>query len=331
MVNRNHSYGLARIRTALGCTLFLVFPVVLKGQGLAREALSSFPADTQQLAYLNLAQLRLLPEYPELRRRLFSRQLRDFQDFLRSMGTDPDKDVDEVVLGWRGEATDTARFFGLAEGRFQPEQVHEFFARSQLPSREYAGLDLYAFGSGEDPADLFFAFLSSSSAAFGRLRDLRALLDVRARTGPALDSNSAFVNWEAELEGTAPQWGIASGKAAVNQAAPWLTAGGKLPVDPRAFLSPVQAVLYRVEWDNGFSTRISIPCQTSESAAALAQVLTLWRDSRGTQAASATSGAATFLQGMEIQASGSRVELSGSGPVEDIDQVFRPPAAGPGQ
>jgi len=250
--------------------------------------------------------------------------LRDFQEFLRTTGNDPNRDVDEVILGWRGEAVGQSGFFGLAEGSFQPDLVQEFFARYKLPIRDRAGLPLYAFGSGDDPADLFFCFLSNTSAAFGRRRDIEALLDVRAGSRPALDSNSTMVNWEAELEGTAPQWGITTGKAAANHAVAWLAAGGKLPVDPSVILSPVQAVLYRVEWGGGVYTRASIICRDAESATTLAKLLALWRD---TNPQTSTS-VATFLQGLEIDTYGSRIELTASGPIGAVLQMMRGQASG---
>ncbi len=314
---------IAHKRFALCGVLALLFPTLLRGQALGSEALSSFPEDTQQLAYTNLAELRALPNYPQIRQRLLSAQLRDFQDFLRSTGTDSERDVDEVVLGWRGSSTDTADFFGLAVGRFEPDRARQFFAQDQSPSRLYAGFDLYSFGSGEEPADLFFTFLSSSSAAFGHLNDLKTLLDVRTGRRLPLESNSNFASWEAELEGTAPQWGIMTGKAASNGAAPLLTGGGKAPVDPAAVLGPVRTILYRVNWRNGLSTRLSILCQTPESAAALAKLLTMWRDSQQTPTTNAPPGIASFLAGMDVQVDGSRLELTTSGPIEALDQVLR--------
>ena len=311
--------------------LSLLFPALLSAQGLGREALAVFPADTQQLTYLNLAQLRSLPEYPQIRQRLLNRRFRDFQDFLRWAGTDPDKDVDEVVLGWRGEALGGAGFFGRAEGRFDPERIRNFFIQQQLPLRQYAGMELYAFGSGEDPTDVFFVFLSSSSAAFGCLRDLTELLDVRARMRPALETNAAFVEWEAELEGSSAQWGIATGKAAANAAGPWLVAGGKQSPDPSVLFGPVSAVLYRVDWGGGVTAHVSILCQNSQTAAALSALLAAWRDSRQTartEQAPATVNA--LIQGLEIQLSGSRVELTASGPMGAMDQILRGSMGGGG-
>jgi hypothetical protein len=311
--------------------LFLLFPALLSAQGLGREALAVFPADTQQLTYLNLAQLRSMPEYPQIRRRLLDRRLRNFQDFLRSAGTDPGEDVDEVVLGWRGEAMGEAGFLGRAEGRFDPERIHDFFVRQQLPFRQYAGLELYAFGSGEGPDDVFFAFLSSSSAAFGRLRDLKELLDVRAGARPALDTNSAFVEWEAELEGSSAQWGIATGKAAANAAGPWLAAAGKQSADASVMFGPVRVLLYRVDWGSGITAHVAIICQSSETAAAFSALLTAWRDSRQTAGTDQASTAVNaLLPGLEIQSSGSRVELTASGPMEAVDQILRGSMGGGG-
>jgi hypothetical protein len=307
----------------------LLFAARLRGEGLAREALSSFPDDTVQFVYTNLAEVHASPAYPQIRQRLLSPQLRDFMDFLRSMGTDPEKDVDEVVLGWRG--ADSANFFGLASGRFQPEAAREIFTQKQVPSRQYAGFDLYAFGSGQGPSDLFFSFLSSSLAVFGRLNDLTALLDARSGARARLESNSNLAGWEAELAGSAPQWGFIAGRAAANLAIPWLTGGAKLPAGRDALLAPLQGVLYRVEWTSGFSVRLSIVCQNAESASALAQVLTFLRDSSPPTTANPSTSISSLLQGLAIETDGSRVELSGSGPVAIVDQFLRGTLSGPAQ
>jgi len=307
----------------------LVFPFRISGQGTAREALSSFPLDTQQVTYVNLAQLRALEEYPQIRRRVLIYQLRDFQDFLRSTGTDPDKDIDEVVMGWRGEQS--TGFFGRAEGRFDLERVHRYFTDQRIPLQQYSGYDLYTYGSGEDPADVFFVFFSSTSAAFGHKHELKELLDVRAGTRPALDSNAAFVEWEAELEGTSAQWGIATGKAAANQTGPWIAAGAKQSLDPSVVFGPVRAMLYRIDWGSAIATHVVILCQSPETAAAFSTLLTLWRDSRQTATTNPLpSSLATLLQGLEIQANGSRVELTGSGPLDAVEQIMRGALGGNG-
>lgn len=309
----------------------LLFPALLVGQSSGRDALSAFPADTQEFAYSNLAQLRSLPDYQVIQQFLLSSQLKGFTDFLRSLGVDPDKDVDEVTLGWHGSPIDPSAYYGLASGRFDPGKVHDFFVQQNLPWQQYSGYDLYAYGSGNASRDLYFAFLSYSTAAFGRLGDLKTLLDVRAGSKPSLETKDDFVKYEGEMEGTSPQWGIATGAAAANHAAPWLAGGGKLPFDPQSALSPVRAVLYRIDWGSGFTMHMSVVCDSVQSASMLSQLINAWQSVRQAPDPNMNPALTSFIQGLQVSSDGSRVELTGSAPAQIVDQILSgpPPPANP--
>lgn len=306
-----------------------LFPAGLRAQSSARDALAIFPSDTQQFAYSNLADLRAQPDYQQIRSRLLSPQLKSFMNFIRSMGTDPEKDVDEVTLGWRGDFSDSSAYFGLAWGRFDPQRVHDYFIQQKLPRQQYGGYDLYAFGSGQARKDIFFAFFNYAQAAFGRLNDLQTMIDVRAGSKPALNTQDDFVKYEAELEGTSPQWGIATGAAAANRAAPWLAGGAKLPFDPHALLGPVQAVLYRLDWSSGFTTHMSVVCDSLQSASLLAQLVTAWQNVRGAPAEKVDPDISNFIHGLQVEAKGTRVEITGSGPLQMVDQIMNGPPMPP--
>jgi len=311
---------------ALVVALWLVFPALLSGQGAARDALSTFPADTHQILYSNLAQLRALPDYGRIRLWIVTPPLDNFERILNTFRTDVEKDMDEVTLGWRGDAPNSA-FFGLAEGRFQPDLTRDYFAKRETPCEQYAGYDLYGFGSSTDRDALFFAFFDSSTVAFGHLNELKAMLDVRAGGRPALQSNSDFLNAEGELEGSALQWGIARGALAAKEAAPWLTGGVKLPADPKALLAPIQLVLYRFDWGSQLYMRMSLLCRDAGSATKLTQVLALLHSAPASPTTGSTSAAATavaaLFQGMDVQTNGARIEMSGSVPIAITDQVLR--------
>lgn len=148
-----------------------------------------------------------------------------------------------------------------------------------------------------------------------------------AGTRAVLDSNSVLVGWERELDGSAPEWGIMMGKGAAKTEAEWLTGGRKLPVDLSAVLGPV---LYRIDWDSGFSARLSILCQDAESAAGLARFLNLWRASQSAGLGT-PSGTALAFSDIQVQMNGSRVELSASGTMETLDSIFRIPTSGSAQ
>ena len=323
MSGSNAARSVVVIRAVLAGWLVLLFSGLLGAQQAAQVAFACFPADTQQVAYSNFAQLRSSPDYPQIREHVLYQQLGGFQNFLRSVGVNPEKDVDEVILGWRGQSLSGLGSFGVAAGRYEPDRVHEFYAQSQLPFQSYSGSDLYAFGSGADAADTFFTFLDSATAAFGRLHDLKALLGVREGSADALDTNPAFRSYEAELEGMAPEWGILTGKAAANVAAPWLSGGKQNTIDLTAFLESVQAVLYRVDWDGGFAAHISLICKTPESAAGLFRLLNILKSAPLPPASGGGPGPASLLQYQDARQNGSRLELSASGPADALDKVLK--------
>jgi hypothetical protein len=308
----------------LAAVALALSPAILHAQSAARNALAMFPADTQQIAFINLGQLRSMGEYPQIHRQLFLRQLLDFQDFLRMAGMDPEKEIDELVLGWRGETVGGTGFLGFAEGRFDSQRLRRFFVSQELPIREYGRYELYAFESGGNVPFLYFTFLDSSTAAFGRRGDLRALLDVRDGARAALEANAALTEWVAELEGTSPQWGVSIGRAATNHAAPWLAAGAKLVMDANVFAGSLLAVLYRIDWGSSTTTHVSLVCRTTETAAALSALLKLWRDSN-TEATFKLLPApiVTMLTSMEIDLDGNRILLTASAPLEVIEQIVR--------
>jgi hypothetical protein len=309
----------------------LLFPARSFAQYAGQDALAAFPADTVQMAYTNLASLRSVPQFPLIQAHLLSPQLRNLETLLRSAGVDPDKDVNELVLGWRGQAQDTTRFFGLAEGTFDPDSIHQYFVNNRMMIQRYSGYDLYAFGSGAARTDMFFTFIDSSTAEFGRLGDLKALIDVRTGTHPALSSNADFRQWEGDLDGLAPQWGISTGLAAANEAIPWLTQGKKIQVDPSALFSSVKAVLYRVDWGSQIMAHLSIICQNPAAANGFSQLLTLLRGSQQSLSKNMSPALSSILQNMNVQVDGSKLDLEASASISDLSQLLNAPAANQGQ
>jgi hypothetical protein len=309
--------------------LLCALPGLLPAQGLPSEAMASFPVDTQQVAYADLSQLREMPNYSQIRLSLFDRQMQTLEEFLATIGNDPEKDASEVMLGWGGNSLEPSGMFGLAGGNFDATTGQAKFDKTQLPFVRYRGFALDTYNSTVDPDALYFTFLSSGLAAFGRLNDLKALIDVRLGDRPALNTNSEFENWEANLEGSAPEWGITTGKAASKLVEPWF-AGSTItqnkkskPIEIGSLLAPVEAVLYSVDWNGNFTADISVVCHQQDQAAALAELLTMWQNSHLTVALGGSPQMAGFVQNLEIDHDGNRVELQGSGPPNLVSQVLR--------
>ncbi len=321
-VSKRHSIWIAIWVLALAGGLgVLLFPAWMVADQLPGEALTTFPADTLQVSYTNLATLRTLGAYPQIRQRMLNHQLRAFEDFLRPMGIEPEKDIDEIMLGWRGEMVGPSEYLGLAAGRFQPDLIRKYVQQTGMPVHPYDGSDLYAFGSGGGADDLYFTFLDGTLAAFGRVGDLKAMLDARQGSANALNSNPDFVNWQGELDGTAAQWGILNGKSAANLAGQWI-AGGQKTIDLSSLARSVHALLYRIQWDSGFTASIFMLCDTPETAAGFGNLIVLLQQASKAPTKTGTSSLPPILQSIETHRDGARLELAVSGPPELLDQIL---------
>ncbi|MGH9406845.1 MAG: hypothetical protein ACRD3D_13540 [Terriglobia bacterium] len=311
-----------RVFAALLCAglPFVLASGSVHAQAIADQALAVFPPDTQQIAYTNFADLRSMPNYRQIAGAVLDRQVLYFENFLRSIGIDPEKDVDEVMAGWRGDPSHSSALFGLAAGRFDPAAVESFIAREHLAQRPYNGFILYASGSGVSSEDLFFVFLNPGMAAFGHLTDLEYLIDAYQGQRPTLASKGDFKAWMGELEDSAPEWGITTGKAALALIAPWIE--GSQKADLARLLAPVRAVLYSVGWQGGFSTHVSVVCDNAPDAQTLARLLMLLKYAASV-GGEHSAAEASLLQSFAINPSGSRVEIEGSGPPDAFAQAIR--------
>jgi hypothetical protein len=90
-----------------------------------------------------------------------------------------------------------------------------------------------------------------------------------------------------------------------------------------AFLEPVQAVLYRVDWDSGFTAHISIACKTPEGAAGLFQLLNILKSAPVFSASGGGPRPASLLQNLDASQNGSRLELRVSGAADALDHILK--------
>ena len=147
------------------------------------------------------------------------------------------------------------------------------------------------------------------------------MLDARQGSVNALNSNRDYVTWQGELEGTAPQWGILNGKSAANLAGGWM-AGGEKSIDMGPLARSVHALLYRVQWDRGFSAAIFMLCDTPETAAGFGNLLVLLQQASKDPPKTGTAALPPILQSIETRRDGSRLEFDVSGPPELLNSIL---------
>ncbi|MFQ5816628.1 MAG: hypothetical protein ACE5H2_01555 [Terriglobia bacterium] len=202
-----------RLRSHLRHTLWLLGVLLLvpplQAGSLRSDVLYLLPAETGQLVYIDLKEARRSPHYGQLQAQLLPRRFQHFANFLRSMGTNLEEEIE--WLAWvfvppDGQAGE--RLMGIVEGNFAPERVEQFFLQQNLPIDVYRGQTLFPFGSGVGPQDLFFSFLDASTAVFGTRASLTLLLETRYGAHDNLLQNETLLAQLDEVNGRAPIWAV---------------------------------------------------------------------------------------------------------------------------
>jgi hypothetical protein len=84
----------------------------------------------------------------------------------------------------------------------------------------------------------------------------------------------------------------------------------------------VRALLYRVQWDTGFASRLVLVCDSADNAKGFATLVDLLHQATSQPAATGSLGLPPLLQNLEAHRDGARVELDVSGPPEALDQIL---------
>jgi hypothetical protein len=84
----------------------------------------------------------------------------------------------------------------------------------------------------------------------------------------------------------------------------------------------VRALLYRVQWDTGFSTQLFMVCNTPESAAGFATLIGLLQQAAKQPTPASAVALPSILQNIEPHRDGARLELDVSGPPDLLDQIL---------
>lgn len=183
-------------------------PLSAGASSLRADVLYSLPAETGEVGFLDLQAVRSSPHYELLKQRLIPARFAQFERFVASLGINVDYDLDWLAWSLVPSSPEQPMelFLGIVQGQFSPERVQKFFESQKMPTSEYNGVTLFPFGAGGEGAGLYFAFLDSSTAAFGFRRGLEVFLDTRIGARDNLLRNEGLLSRISEVNGHAPVW-----------------------------------------------------------------------------------------------------------------------------
>jgi len=328
-MNHKRILATAMFLTILACS------AVTRASTLSSDVIGMFPQNIGEFAYADLKQARSLSWFPQLKQQMLPARFKQFEQFLTAAGIDPNSQVEEIAWATVGAAPAPAaqnapanganaangapqqqtapspgsdQVLGVALGSFRPESAQAYFNAQKLPVVKVRNFALYAFGGGSGPADLFFFFIDSNTAAFGQRQQLERLIAVRAGEEQGLLTDSKMFPLINEANGSCVVWAVMNGayaQLAMQQLAP---EAAQFP-QAQQLVSRLKALSLQIIAGSGVQARFQSVCATPDDANTFAALLQAGLLYKRYQLGNSNPDLAALLDSTRITPAGDRLNL----------------------
>ena len=299
----------------------LTLPKPAQAGTLGANVIGMFPKDVGEFGYADMKKARTLKWFPQLQEQVLPERFRQFEKFLASTGNDPNSQVDEIAWalvaeGMTAKAEGTGsdavpsgeQMVGVALGNFNQDSTAAYFKKQKLPTSNFHGYTLYAFGSGTGATDLFFVFIDASTAAYGHRSILEKMISVRFGDEEGLMRNDKFFALINEANTGSSVWLVtnpAYTRLAIQQLAPEIQ---QFP-EAAKLVMRMQNSIINVEAGSDLDAKVQAICGSTDDANTLGQLLQAGFLYKRYQAQKDNPDLAQLLDQVRITPGGDRVTL----------------------
>lgn len=169
---------------------------------LNSSARTCIPADLLQLISVDYRALKDSPTAMSLKDQLMPDNIKQFEAALKSIGIDPDKDVDTLTFASFRSGKQGVKGVGVAAGPFDMKTVLKKMKLQKYVPKKYNNSNLYPMDGG-----FMMTFLDDSTLLFGDPTAIRVALKTRDGEVLGLDTNGDMADMMTSAD-SAPVWSI---------------------------------------------------------------------------------------------------------------------------
>lgn len=277
---------------------------------LNTDVMGLFPQNIGEFAYADMRSAQQYKWFPQLQQQIMPARFRQFMTFLKSVGIDPDTQVEDLAFGTiPPSAKSPEEILGVAQGEFEPAQIEANMKRLKLPTRKEHGYTLYAYGSGSSPYDIYFFFLDPNTAVFGQGNAIEQLLGVRLDGDPSLLANNTIYPLINQMNGQGLIWAVLDQRYAqlgLRQMFPEVASSKQtIPL-----LAKIHAMTINVDASSGIQAQFEGVCATSTDANNLAALLQAGILYRRYQVSESNPQLAEMLGQTQVAPDGNQIDVN---------------------
>ena len=190
-------------KISLVCLLLIVISLPMANAiPLNSSARAVVPGDLLQLISVDYRTLKDSSTAMALKQQVLPDNLKKFEETLKGVGIDPDKDVDSLTFASFRAGKQGIKGIGIAAGPFNMKAVLKKMKLQKYVPKKYKNSDIYPMDGGT-----VMSFLDDSTLLFGDPSAVHIALDARNGEVLGLDTNGTMADMMASVD-SAPVWSL---------------------------------------------------------------------------------------------------------------------------
>jgi hypothetical protein len=201
-----------------------------------------------------------------LKAQVLPQSLKQFEEALKSVGVDTDKDVDQLTFASYRVPKQGVRVVGVAQGLFPVKAFYKRMNLRKIKAAKYHSSFIYPMSSGME-----MTFLDDNTLLFGDHSALTGALDVRDGYSTGLDSNTQMADMISNVD-SGPVWSILDQQGTQNMLRSALGDAARL-ADYETVKKRLLASRYVMNFNSGVNFDMDVLTTDSMTAATLSSLL----------------------------------------------------------
>src|SRR6202035_1030175 len=224
------------------------------------------PADLLQLISVDYRALKDSPTAMALKQQVLPDNLKQFETALKTIGIDPDKDVDTLTFASFRAGKQGVRGVGVAAGPFNMKAVLKKMKLQKVVPKKYGTADIYPMDGG-----FVMTFLDDSTLLFGDGTAIRVALDTQNGQVMGLDTNGNMADMMSSVD-SAPVWSILDQQGTQNMMRSALGDAAKV-ADYETVKKRLLGSRYAMNFNNGVNFDLTVLTSDTMTAGTMASLV----------------------------------------------------------
>jgi len=233
---------------------------------LNSSARSCVPADLLQLITVDYRALKDSPTAMALKQQLMPDNIKQFEQALKRIGLDPEKDVDTLTFASFRTGKQGVKTVGVAAGPFDMKTVLKKMKLQKYVPKKYDNADIYPMDGG-----FVMSFLDDSTLLFGDATAIRVALDTRDGQVMGLDTNGNMADMMTDVD-SAPVWSILDQQGTQNMMRSAMGDASKI-ADYESVKKRILGSRYAMNFSSGVNFDLTVLTDDSVTAGTVASLV----------------------------------------------------------